>query len=457
MAGMTATPLAAAAIAQLEAEGVDTVIGTVVNPAGLTQAKTVPIRRTNIFADPGLGASPSWHAFAIDQSGIAFTDDVGVVGDQRLRIDLSALRIIGDGLAWAPAAFFEQDGTPVPACGRGTLGRMEAALNEAGIEAAIGHEIEFLLVDPDGGRLPSALWAQYGLAGVLEHEAFVRDVNAAATVAGVGVEQFHPEYGANQFEISLSPLSPVAAADHLALTRLIIGRAARRHGLRVSLSPAPFAGSVGSGAHQHFSLTRTEGEPSGPLFSGGTGQAGMTVAGESAVAGVISGLPEAQGILCGSIVSGLRMRPGNWAGAYACWGTENREAAVRFVKGGPGAPHGGNVEVKIIDPSANPYLATAAILGLALDGIKRQAALPPEITVDPAKLSESDRDDAGIVRLPEAQSEAIAALDGSALLRGILGDPVVDMVVAVRRLEHERYGNLDPEQLADKFRMAWSL
>ena len=450
---MTATPLAAAAIAQLEAEGVDTVIGTVVNPAGLTQAKAVPIRKTNTFADPGLGASPSWHAFAIDQSGIAFTDEVGVVGDQRLRIDLSALRMIGDGLAWAPAAFFEQDGTPVPACCRGTLGRIEAALTEAGFEAAIGHEIEFLVVGPDGGRLPAALWAQYGLVGVLEHEAFVRDVNAAATAAGVGIEQLHPEYGANQFEISLSPLAPVAAADQLALTRLIIGRAARRHGLRVSLSPAPFAGSVGSGAHQHFSLIA----PEGPLFSDGTGQAGMTAAGESAVAGVISGLLEAQGILCGSIVSGLRMRPGNWAGAYACWGTENREAAVRFVKGGPGSPRGGNVEVKIVDPSANPYLASAAILGLALDGVKRQAALPQEITIDPAKLSDSERDNARIVRLPEAQAEAIAALDGSALLRGILGDQVVDMVVAVRRLEHERYGDLDPEQLADKFRMAWSL
>jgi glutamine synthetase len=450
---MAATPLAAAAIAQLEAEGVDTVIGTAVNPAGLTQAKTVPIRRTNTFAEPGLGASPSWHAFAIDQTGIAFTDEVGVVGDQRLRIDLSALRIVGDGLAWAPAAFFEQDGTPVPACGRGTLGRIEAALNEAGIEAAIGHEIEFLLVDPDGGRLPAALWAQYGLAGVLEHEAFVRDVNAAATTAGVGIEQFHPEYGANQFEISLSPLAPVAAADQLALTRLIIGRAARRHGLRVSLSPAPFAGSVGSGAHQHFSLTT----PEGPLFSDGAGPAGMKPAGEGAVAGVIGGLLEAQGILCGSIVSGLRMRPGNWAGAYVCWGTENREAAVRFVKGGPGNPGGGNVEVKVVDPSANPYLASAAILGLALDGIKRQAALPPEITKDPANLSDSDRDRAGIVRLSEAQVEVITALDNSTLLRSILGDPAVDMVVAVRRFEHERYGNLGPEQLADKFRMAWSL
>ena len=55
---MTTTPLAAAAIALLEGEGVDAVIGTVVNPAGLTQAKTVPIRRASAFADPGLGRQP---------------------------------------------------------------------------------------------------------------------------------------------------------------------------------------------------------------------------------------------------------------------------------------------------------------------------------------------------------------------------------------------------------------
>ncbi|CQD16309.1 glutamine synthetase catalytic domain-containing protein [Mycobacterium europaeum] len=453
MTAMTGTPLAAAAIAELEAQGVDTVVGTVVNPAGLTLAKTVPIRRTSAFAEPGLGASPSWHAFAIDQSGIAFTRDVGVVGDQRLRIDLAALRFVGDGLAWAPAAFFSQDGAPIPACARGTLSRIEAALTEAGIEAIVGHEVEFLLVAPDGGRLPSTLWAQYGLAGVLEHEAFVREVTRSAAAAGIAIEQFHPEYGANQFELSLAPQPPVAAADQLVLLRLVLGRVARRHGVRVSLSPAPFAGGVGSGAHQHFSLTM----PEGPLFSGGTGAQGMTAAGESAVAGVVAGLREAQGVLCGSIVSGLRMQPGNWAGAYACWGTENREAAVRFITGGPGNPRGGNVEVKIVDPSANPYLASAAILGLALDGISRQAALPPEITIDPAALSESDRHREGITCLHRGQAEVIAALDSSELMRRILGDPAVDMVVAVRRLEHERYGDLYTEQLADRFRMAWSV
>src|SRR6267154_6827199 len=148
-----------------------------------------------------------------------------------------------------------------PPCG------FEASLGAAGFEAAVGHEIEFVLVDPDGGRLPSTLWAQYGLAGVLEHEAFVRDVIAAASVSGVAIEQFHPEYGANQFEISLTPQSPVAAVDQLMLTRVIVGRIARRYGLRVSLSPSPFVGDVGCGAHQHFSLTNS----TGPLFSDGAG------------------------------------------------------------------------------------------------------------------------------------------------------------------------------------------
>ena len=450
---MTTTPLAAAAIAQLEAEGVNAIIGTVVSPAGLTQAKTVPIRRTNAFADPGLGASRSWHGFAIDQTGIAFSEHIGVVGDQRVRIDLSALRIVGDGLAWAPGSFFEQDGTPVPNCARGTLGRIEAALGEAGIEALVGHEVEFLLVNPDGHRLPSTLWAQYGLAGVLEYEAFVRDVTAAATVSGLAIEQLHPEYGANQFEISLTPQSPVAAADELVLTRLIVGRVARRYGLRVSLSPAPFVGEVGCGAHQHFSLTNSAGR----LFADGAGIRGMTTKGENALAGVLSGLPEAQGILCGSIVSGLRLHPGNWAGAYACWGTENREAALRFIVGGPGNPDGGNVEGKVGDASANPYFATAAILGLALDGIKEKAVLPPETKVDPAALSDAERSQAGIMRLTGSQAQTIAALDNSKRLRAILGDAAVDVVVAVRRFEHEQYAHLNREQLADKFRMAWSV
>jgi len=269
----------------------------------------------------------------------------------------------------------------------------------------------------------------------------------------VAIEQFHPEYGANQFEISLAPQEPVTAADQLTLLRIIVGRVARRYGMRASLSPVPFAGSVGSGAHQHFSLTRGD----TPLFSGGEGPGAMTAEGESAAAGVLAGLPDAQGVLCGSILSGLRMQPGFWSGAHTCWGTENREAAVRFLPAGPANPHGANVEVKVIDPSANPYLASAAILGLAFDGIDRALSLPEQVTVDPASLSETHRSEAGIGLLTTNQSEAIDTLDRSSLLRGVLGDDVVNAVVAVRRYEQENYGGLDPEQLAEKFRLAWSV
>ncbi len=448
-----AKPLAAAAIAQLESDGVATLIGTVVNAAGLTHAKTIPLRRMGTFADPGLGASPVWHVFTIDQTGIAFADSLGVVGDQRIRIDLSALRILGDGLAWAPGAFFDQEGNRDPYCSRGVLDSVETRLAQAGIDALVGHELEFVLVGDDGSALPAHLWAQYGLAGVLEFEGFVRDVTDAATASGLSIEQFHPEYGVNQFEISLTPQRPTAAADQLILMRIIVGRVARRYGLRVSLSPVPFAGSVGSGAHQHFSLQKGE----QPLFSGGTGARGMTSEGESAVAGLVSGLAEAQGVLCGSILSRLRIQPGHWSGAYVCWGAENREAAVRFLVGGNSNPHGANVEVKVIDPSANPYFATATILGLALDGIAQGLTLPPETAVDPSSLSAEERSAAGIAVLPTSQADALDALDGSARMRRILGDQAVDSVLAVRRYELQNFSDLDDARLAEKFRMAWSV
>lgn len=428
-------------------------IGTVVNPAGLIHAKVISLNRLQQFADPGLGASPTWHAFAIDQTGIVFTEQTGVIGDRRVRLDLAGLRVLDGGLAWAPGSFFRQDGSPDPYCSRHVLQRVTQRLAAAGLTAVVGHEVEFVVVGPDGTQLPSAMWAQYGLAGVLEFEGFVRDLLDAAGVCGVVIEQFHPEYGVNQFEFSLAPLDPVAAADQLVLARIIIGRVARRHGLRISLSPVPFAGGAGCGAHQHFSLSHH----GVPVFSGGSAIGGMTDAGTSAVAGLLAGLPEAQGVLCGSIVSGMRMQPGNWAGAAVCWGTENREAAVRFVSEQSGSPHGANVEVKVIDPSANPYLASATILGLAFDGIARDLPLSPEVSVDPAALTDAQREAAGVVVLPTDQNTALDALRHSAVVRGILGDEAVDAVVAVRDYENRNYGALSEHEIAEKFRLSWSV
>ncbi|MFI8774917.1 glutamine synthetase [Gordonia sp. NPDC062954] len=428
-------------------------LGTIVNPAGLILAKTVPQVRVPAFASPGLGASPTWHAFAADQVGIAFTDAIGVVGDQRIRVDLEAMHTLDATLVWAPGEFFDQAGAPVPQCARGTLRRVVDSLGRTGLRAMVGHELEFMLTGPDGQQLPAHLWAQYGAAGVLEHEQFVREVLADCHAAGLGVEQFHPEYGRSQFELSIEPRDPVAAADQVVLARIVLGRVARRHGLRVSFSPKPFADGVGCGAHQHISLMQDD----QPLFSGGPGPTGLRALGANAIAGLVDAMVDLQGVLSGSVVSGLRMLPGQWAGAFACWGVENREAAVRLIRSGPATPRGANVEVKAIDPSANVYFATAAILGAAALGIALEMPLPPEVTVDPATLTDQQRAEADIAPLSADQRAIVDTLDASTTVRAILGDPAVDALVAVRGYEVDNFPDHTADTLTERFRLAWSV
>ncbi|MFE4055182.1 glutamine synthetase [Streptomyces sp. NPDC059096] len=433
--------------------GVRTVIGAVVNSAGLTLAKSVPVARLGAFHRSGMGAAGVWHVFCAD-GAIAFTDSIGAVGDLRLRLDLDGLRDLGGGLAWGPADFFAQSGEPDPRCPRGLLRTVERRLAQAGLEARVGHELEFVLVAPDGSALEDTSWVPYGVTGLLDRESLLADLLAATDAAGIGMEQMHCEYGRHQFEFSLSPVAPVAAADAVVLARTLVGRVVRRHGLRASFSPVPFPGHLGNGAHQHFSLTRD----GLSLFAGGTGPHGMTAEGGAAIGGVVRGLPEVQGLLTGSVLSGERLAPGRWAGAHACWGLENREAAVRFLRDGPGNPHGANFEVKVIDPSANVYTASAAVLALALEGITTGAPLPAEVADDPVTPPDGRQGAAAPVAvLPHDIPAVIDLLDKSPLARRLVGDGIVDTTVVTRRHEQTHHAEKTPEERAELLRLAWSV
>lgn len=444
---MTNAPLAR----RLADQDVRFLVGTIWNPNGLLLAKSVPVQRADAFAECGLGASPTWHGFAIDHAGIAVTDAISPVGDLRLRIDPDAIRVLDNGLAWAPANFVTQDGGVVAECARTTLARVEAELADAGLTALVGHELEFQLGGADGSSLPATGWAPYSLAGVIQHEDFVRELYAAAELAGLKIDQVHPEYAVRQFEFSLAPQTPVAAADALALARLVVQRVARRTGYTVSFSPKPQAADAGNGAHQHFSLLRH----GVPLFSGGGGPHGLTADGAAAIGRLVELITELQAVFAGSVLSAIRMAPGTWAGAHAAWGLENREVAVRLIAATAGNPRGANVEVKIIDPSTSAYIASAAVLAAMADGIKRGTALPAEAEQDPASLSEDERAAAGITVLSTDQREAVDRLDASAAVRDLLGNPLVDAIVSGRRYEADHYGDLSPEELADRFRFAW--
>ncbi|WP_422742936.1 glutamine synthetase [Mycobacterium sp. WMMD1722] len=429
----------------LRAHGVALIAGSVTDLAGVTRAKYVPLQRLSAFEHSGMGVSPSWSVFCVD-SGIAFTPDIGVAGDLRIRIDADRLRVIEDGVAWAPGDLHDQYGTPAPLCPRSLLARTERLADQRGLSVRLGGELECTMLAADAGPATTEPWSPYGIRTSLDRSAFLVDLMTAAERAGLAVEQLHTEYGHDQLEMSLAPAGAVETADAIILARIVIGRAAARHGLKISFSPVPFAGAAGNGAHLHLSLA----DDAGPLFSGGDGPRGLRPEGGAAIAGVLDTLPDLIGVYAGSALSAQRLKPGNWAGAAACWGLENREAAVRFIAATPGNPHGANAELKLVDPSANPYLAAAAFLGSALRGIEKDLPLPPEVPEDPG------RSDVTPPPLPTDQPAAIEALERSAVAAELLTAPVIEALAAVRRHEITTYGDRPAAETAQALRLAWS-
>jgi len=432
-------------IDELRAKGVELIAGSVTDPAGVTRAKYVPLRRLGDFQRSGMGVSPSWSVFCVD-SGIAFTPTIGVAGDLRIRIDPDTVRLVDDGIAWAPGDLTDQAGDPAPLCPRSLLRHTERAADEHGLTALVGAELECTMIAPDGSPASTDPWSPYGIRTSLEHSAFLVDLAATAERAGLSIEQIHTEYGHDQLEVSLAPTTPVAAADAVILARIVLGRAAARHGLRISFAPVPFVGAAGNGAHLHLSLADGE----GPLFSGGDGPHGIRPAGGSAIAGIVDALPDLVGVYAGSALSALRLKPGNWAGAVACWGLENREAAVRFVAATAGSPHGANAELKLIDSSANPYLAAAALLGSALRGVAHGLELPPEVPENPAQSTVAPPP------LATDQRSAVDALEQSAVAAELLTAEMVEALVAVRRHEIQTFGDSTPAETTQALRLAWS-
>src|SRR2546425_1245435 len=336
--------------------------GTFMDSAGVLRAKQAPIERAPVFHSAGLGASPVWVIFCVDDA-IAFTPSFGVVGDMRLRADLDGAVSLADGSAWAPTELADQDGQPLAFCPRGTLRRQQAAAEADGLEILAATEIEFVAFDATGKSAAGRGGPAYGLAPLLEHAAFVDDVHRDFDHAGLAIEQLHAEYGPGQIELSVAPAAPLQAADANVLARVLLCRAGRRHGLRLSFSPRPFAAGVGNGAHVHWSFRRA----GAPLLSGGTGPHGLTEGGAAVLGGFVRWLPEVIGALAPSLLSGLRLQPSHWSGAFACWGLENREAAVRLCAATPGNPRGANVEVKRVDRRAGGALPVH-LVGLRDEG-----------------------------------------------------------------------------------------
>jgi glutamine synthetase len=132
--------------------------------------------------------------------------------------------------------------------------------------------------------------------------------------------------------------------------------------------------------------------------------------------------------------------PQFWAGAFVCWGHDNREAPVRVPSQFDGLEEAStNVELKSADASANPYLAVGGLIAAGLDGLERGLEPPDAVEVDPATIDEREREERGIVPLPGTQAEALDELAADDVLVGALGPVLAESYLAVRRSEWEAY------------------
>lgn len=424
-----------------------------VDNAGVARVKCVPVERLESAARNGVGISVVLGAFTATDDFGAVPGFDAAVGDMRLVADLTSLRPVPATNGWGMVAVDQHDqaGNPWPGCQRGFLRRMMSRAGQLGFELRCAFELEWWV----GRREADGRWTAghsgpgYGAGLSADITRQLLRIVDDLRCAGVVIEQIHPEFGTGQLELSLPAKSPVQACDDAVFARKVVRDAAEAHGMVASFSPVPQARTPGNGSHAHFSLWRGGNN----LFHGGDGAYGLTREGEAFIAGVLAHLPGMTAIGAPCRLSYERLKPSSWAGAYACWGCENREAALRLeAVEGAAAAQSANVEWKSVDMAANPYLVQGVIVAAGLDGLKRGLALPEPVTVNPGAIDDDARQANGIERLPGDIESAVEALADDAALREAMGDLLFESILASRRREIEASAGMSDEERIARYR-----
>jgi len=426
-------------VAACRASGVRLVRFLYCDLGGVVRGKAVHVEQLGERLRTGVGVTKAMSAMnSLDQ--LQAVEGMGPVGEIRLVPDPDTFTV----LPYAPAAaglltdHVGLDGQLDPSGPRHFLRRMAVRLEERLLSLRCAVENEFSLARPagDGTFVPideSLCFSTVGMAASAE----VADALVVALDAqGIQVEQYHPELGHGQQELSVVHRPVLAAADTQIIVRETIRGVAARFGLVASLAPKPWLDQAGNGAHVHFSAWSGEHN----AFHDPKRRFGLSQAAEQFVAGVLAHLPGLLALTAPSVNSYRRLQPRSWSSAYTCWGPDNREASVRVPSTFWGSEEAStNLEFKPADASANPYLAFGGLIAAGVDGLEHNLEPPEPVAVDPATLSDDARQAAGAARYPETLDAALDALEADPVLTGALGEPLVRAYLAVRRSEAAAY------------------
>jgi glutamine synthetase len=306
------------------------------------------------------------------------------------------------------------DGSECELASREVLRGAIEGMKEVGYAVLAALEYEIRVRDA-GGPVSSGI--SYSLLDISAVDAFLNALRPALDGLGVELNAAHTEAAPGLLELNLAARPAMRAADDATFAKFAVKGVAAKMGLRASFLAKTTPGEEGSSGHLHMSCWRDE-------VNAFAGSDEATMA--SAIAGVLEHLPGASLLLNPTINSYKRLVPGFFAPTNVSWGFENRSAAVRAIRSK--RPELSRIECRRPGADANPYLALAALVISAADGMRRQARPPAPVEGD--AYSRPD-----LAMLPGSLEAALNAFESDEVLRAGLGEKFSDYYATSRRWE----------------------
>ena len=262
-----------------------------------------------------------------------------------------------------------------------------------------------------------------------------RDIIFNLEKMGIQVEYSHHEVAPSQHEIDLRYQEALKMADMAITYKVIVKETARKHGCYATFMPKPLFGENGSGMHTHQSLFKNGKN----AFFDPSAEYNLSGECKSYIAGLLKYAKDFVAITNPIVNSYKRLVPGYEAPVYIAWANRNRSALIRVPMYKPGKEAATRIELRNPDPTANPYLAFAAMLGCGLKGIEDGLELATPVEDNIFKMTEDEMASRGIDAVPGSLNEAVASLAQSEVLKDILGEHMHTEYVTAKKAEWDEF------------------
>lgn len=362
--------------------------------------------------------------------------------DMQLRPDLSTWLIFPWDTEYGKIArlicdVYNPDGTPFSGDPRSNLKRVLKEMENQGFtEFNLGPEPEFFLFKLDENGEPSHRLNDHGgyfdLAPTDLGENCRRDIVLQLEELGFEIEASHHEAAPGQHEIDWKYADAVEACDNIQTFKLVVKTIARKHGLHASFMPKPINGVHGSGMHFNMSLFNKDGN----AFYDEADEMGLSKTAHEFIAGLLKHAKAYTAICNPTVNSYKRLTPGFEAPVHIAWSASNRTPLVRVPTSRGMSTR---VELRSVDPSANPYLALAVLLKAGLSGIQENKVVADPIGKNIYQMSSTELGEQDIERLPATLYEAVSHLKKDSLMREAMGEHMYNNFITIRTQEWIEY------------------